>query len=508
MTAQLETPQISKARLVPLVWENDQLIPTEEISAVAEATAKPEITVLHTNDFHSSISGRPDHATGQLVGGITRIATTIKNQRAAGPTLVLDAGDSVFGSGTWWDALGATTTARLRGAAGYDLAAIGNHDMEHGLDGLAELFEGNYPFVAANLFFDRPDFQQRVRPAYIAELAGWRIGLVGVTTPSTLELVPSRMLAGMTLTDPLESLNKTIKALEPLVDTIIIISHLGFHGHGEGDLEIAPRLAGSKVSVILGGHTHDALVPAPVVNGIVLCNAGAYGENMSEIKISQAGPDGLVVRAGLIRQDDTVAEDAEVLALRESLAAAFQSLRDVRLALPDLKSLGEDGLNVGYGDWYFNRDRETVLLAQALGKNTEIDPASLLIAPILYVLGSLPKTAREVDLAELAEAYPNIERLVELEIAGNDLKELLEFQNSLLFYAQGLPLWITGQNRVKPAQLENDKIYKVISTELVAEGGLGWLPLPGEIRASRVLPFSCKEAIRQYLEALNLAGIA
>jgi hypothetical protein len=113
-----------------------------------------------------------------------------------------------------------------------------------------------------------------------------------------------------------------------------------------------------------------------------------------------------------------------------------------------------------------------------------------------------------LNLAELAEVYPNIEQLVELEISGKDLKELLDFQSSLLFYAQGLPLWLANQRRVRPEQLDDNKTYKVISTELVAEGGLGWQPLPGKIQASRVLPFTCKEAIHQYLETANLAGIA
>jgi len=504
VTTQIET----SLRLVPLKWEDAQLVPLAELTERAETATKPEITVLHTNDFHSSVTGRPNSHTGEVLGGITRIATTIKSKKAAGPTLALDAGDSVFGSGTWWDAQGASTTGRLRGAAGYDLAAIGNHDMEHGLEGLAELFQGGYPFVAANLHFEETSFQERVRPAYIAELAGWRVGLTGVTTPDTLHLVPSRMLAGMTLTDPTESLKTTIKALEPLVDTIIIISHLGFHGHGTGDLDIAPELAGSKVSVILGGHTHDALTPAPVVNGIILCNAGAFGENMTEIKIAQAGANGLAIRAGLIRQDATIDEDGEVLTLRESLAASFQPLLDLKLALPEVSDLGEDGLSVGYGDWHFSRDREAVLLAQALGQNAEVDPSSLAIVPILYVLGSLPKTATEMNLAELSEVYPNIEHLVEVKIGGADLKKLLEFQSSLVFYAQGLPLWVAGQGRVRAGQLEDEKVYKLITSELAAEGGLGWKLLPEVVRSSRVLPFTCKEAIREYLETRSLTGVA
>src|SRR5215472_14436474 len=72
-------------------------------------------------------------------GGLARIATTIRRARAAGPTLICDVGDAVFGAGTWWDLLGAGAMARLRGVAGYDLATVGNHDLEHGVTGLQEL---------------------------------------------------------------------------------------------------------------------------------------------------------------------------------------------------------------------------------------------------------------------------------------------------------------------------------------------------------------------------------
>src|SRR5215472_7070477 len=34
-------------------------------------------------------------------GGLARIATTIRRARAAGPTLICDVGDAVFGAGIW-----------------------------------------------------------------------------------------------------------------------------------------------------------------------------------------------------------------------------------------------------------------------------------------------------------------------------------------------------------------------------------------------------------------------
>jgi 5'-nucleotidase len=497
-----------RPRLVPLAWEDGKLVPTLELSPASETEAKEEITILHTNDFHSSISGRTDPVSGQVVGGIARIATTIQASRKAGPTLVLDGGDSVFGSGTWWDARGATTTARLRGAAGYDLAALGNHDLEHGLEGLSELFEGGYLFVAANLFFEEARFAEKVRPAYIAEIGGWRVGLTGVTTPDTLHLVPARMLQGVTLTDPLEALTNTLAALEPLVDTVIIISHLGFSGHGMGDRELAPRLAGSKVSVILGGHTHEAHDPAPVISGIIVCNAGANGANINEVKISQGAHKALEVRTRLIPQNETVAEEPEVTSLRETLAEAFQPLFNTKLSLPELPELGEDGLYVSFKEFSFRRDREAVLLARALHASGRADQAGAVFVPILYVLGQLPRQAQEITLAELVVSYPNIEKLVELEVEGYSLKELLALQDSLLFYQQALPLWLNREERVKAAHLDDNARYRIITSELVAEGGLGWTPLPAAIKSYRQLEASCAEIVREYLASARLSTVA
>jgi 2',3'-cyclic-nucleotide 2'-phosphodiesterase (5'-nucleotidase family) len=64
-------------------------------------------------------------------------------------------------------------------------------------------------------------------------------------------------------------------AFEPMVHTIILLSHLGFDNDVDSDVHLIPFLRGSKVSAILGGHTHDALDPAYVIDGIVTCN-GAH----------------------------------------------------------------------------------------------------------------------------------------------------------------------------------------------------------------------------------------
>jgi 5'-nucleotidase len=501
MTATFE--KTNKINLIPLSWENGRLVGTVT-NELREETVS-EITILHTNDFHSSNDGRSGNdshgAAGSVSGGIARLAATIKQAKAAGPTLALDAGDSVYGLGTWWDAKGSTTTAILRGAAGYDLAAIGNHDLEHGLAGLKELFQGDYPFVAANLIFDQPDISERVRPAYLAQIGGWRVGITGVTTPDTLHLVPSQMLEGMTLTNPLEALTTVIDALEPVVDTIIIISHLGFQGYGLGDRELAAKLAGTKVSVILGAHTHEALDPAPVISGIVVCNAGAYGANINEVKLTR-GPSGAIeIRTRLLPQNENIAPDPEVEVVRQRLAESFASYQSTAFPLPELHKL-EGASPIKFGEYDFSKDREWVLLARALREAGNIESESVLMVSVLYVLGHLSTEQNTITLAELVTAFPNIERLVEVEISGADLKEIILLQPSLIAYQQAQPVLLSDESLVLSETLQDEATYKLIVTELLVEGGLGWKPFPAMVKSSKRLEYSCLEVIKKYLETL------
>lgn len=487
-------------RLIPLSWQGEQLLPTEEFTSREEHKQKLEVTLLYTTDFHSSITMGPELPAN--VGGIARIATTIRQARETSPTLVLDNGDAVFGGASWWDAYGAVTTARLRKAAGCDLASLGNHDLEHGLEGLRELCEGGYPFVATNLTFDDPYYNARIYPAYIAELAGWRIGLVGLTTPETLRLLPRKLRQGWILTDPLKSLHAALRELDPLVDTIILLSHLGYIvGDQLGDRNLAPQLSDSKVSVILGGHTHGALIPAPVINGIVVCSAGAFGEYVGEVKLAWHNSHAVEVRARLIRQDETIAEDPEVLALCRACAQKFELLHRSTFILPLLPDLGTDGLTTGLGTWTINRDTEALLLVRAINCLSHIQQGSLLLVPLLYMMGKLPAENPEISLAELFQVYGNTEQLVEIEILGRDLKSSLSGQSELLFFMQALPLWVDQQARVKEELLEDERVYHVITTECVSEGGLGWTAFSEVAQGNRALGVNCFQTVQQYLSS-------
>ena len=110
----------SSPNIIPLFWEDEQLRSERPLIGVRSRMA--EITILHTNDLHSSVDGRQG-SDGKVRGGLGRIATTIQRARAAEPTLVCDVGDFVFGGGTWWDIQGAGAVGDL---LTHDFTPLGN----------------------------------------------------------------------------------------------------------------------------------------------------------------------------------------------------------------------------------------------------------------------------------------------------------------------------------------------------------------------------------------------
>jgi len=468
---------VNTPRLTPLYWQGDALLPLERMEPLDE-TASGTLTILHTNDLHSSVDARTQF------GGLARIASTIETERAVEPTLVVDGGDSVFGGGTWWCAVDAGATSRLLAAAGYDLAAIGNHDLERGPRSLRELITAGRRLVSTNLQFADEDLQQAIAPAYIVELEGLRIGMLGLTTTMTVRLVPRSVLAGVTFLDARASVLRAASALSPLVHSIVILSHLGFKTEDFSDTDLIPSIKSSKVAAILGGHSHEALSPAPVIDGIVVCNAGAHGVNVNRLTLTRSALGSISVQARLLPQDETVPESAKFLAVRGDELARLQPLRDERVVLPTLPGA----------------DRQLQLLVAAVRASGKATVGAIAMIGRLYMLNPLPD-ADSVSHLEVMTAYPNAEQLMEISIDGGRLKELIRNLSGVNFFLGAAPVLLATGDDVVAEDLEESRTYNVVMSELSAEGGLGWTALQDLDVKARPLAVTCADLVWSYLSS-------
>ena len=126
------------------------------LSSFTSVEAK-KITILHTNDTHSQIDPFPaNHPKNPNMGGVARRAAIVEQIRKTEENvLLLDAGD-IFQGTPYFNYYGGELEFKLMSMMKYDLATIGNHDFDNGIDGLfAQLPHAKFEFVSSNYEFQK-----------------------------------------------------------------------------------------------------------------------------------------------------------------------------------------------------------------------------------------------------------------------------------------------------------------------------------------------------------------
>jgi len=174
----------------------------------------------------------------------------------------------------------------------YDVATIGNHDFDNGIEGLyAQLPHASFEFVSANYDFKNTIMNGHVKPYKIINKDGIKVGVFGLGVG--LEgLVDKKNYKETVYLDPVEIAKDTARLLkeEKKCDLIICLSHLGYKYKDEPDKICDTKLATltKDIDLIIGGHTHTFLdKPTVLKNAVgqdVLVNqVGCYGINLGRI---------------------------------------------------------------------------------------------------------------------------------------------------------------------------------------------------------------------------------
>jgi 5'-nucleotidase len=257
---------------------------------------KPKIkhlTILHTNDVHSHIDPFPaDDSRNPNQGGVSRRASLIESIRTENPNvLLLDAGD-IFQGTPYFNYYGGELEFKLMSMLKYDLATMGNHDFDNGIEGFfAQLPHAKFDFVSANYNFKNTILNGIVKPYKVFNKGGIKVGVFGLGIK--LEgLVDKKMYKETVYNDPIETAEEMTRILkqEEKCDLVICLSHLGYNYKNEpdkiSDLNLAKKTA--DIDLIIGGHTHTFLdKPTIVLNKkgeqTLVNQVGCYGINLGRI---------------------------------------------------------------------------------------------------------------------------------------------------------------------------------------------------------------------------------
>jgi len=256
---------------------------TTAAPAVVETTQAPEpvedVVILYTNDVHTYIDGPLSYDV--LAGLKDGLEATYGN------VLLVDAGDAVQGT-----AFGSMdkgeTIIKLMNAAGYDLATLGNHEFDYGMDGTMNVISwAEFPYISCNFYHEKDGVKGAsvLAPYEIFEIGGRKIAFIGITTPESFtKSTPAyfqddngNYIYGISGGEDGAALYADVQAAIDAVDAdyVIALGHLGDDPASKPwtSEEVIENVTG--LDAFIDGHSHST-VEGKDVGGTLLTQTGEY----------------------------------------------------------------------------------------------------------------------------------------------------------------------------------------------------------------------------------------
>ncbi|MGM0420235.1 MAG: 5'-nucleotidase C-terminal domain-containing protein [Bacillota bacterium] len=271
------------------------------------------LTIMGTSDLHQYLVPY-DYMNDEPFDnyGFSKTYTLIEEVRANSEySILLDAGDNIQGSMIGnYEALvdpikfgESQTIIEAMNFADYDLAAVGNHEIQ---DFGLEFFDialnaSEFPWIAANMYHaDSGDYYTQPFEVLYKRIDGelLSIGVIGFAPPEIMQWGRSYVKGEVEFEDIVESARKHIPMLEKFTDILIVNSHTGI-GTGSGSYDDGYELVQMDgVDAYLGGHSHSKFpsedyadlegvnLEEGTIFGTPTAKAGRWGSTLSVIDLN------------------------------------------------------------------------------------------------------------------------------------------------------------------------------------------------------------------------------
>ncbi len=460
------------------------------------------ITILHTNDMHSRITGDGPEAdyspmvlhNDSVQGGFARLATLLKQQKAKNPggTLIVDAGD--FLMGTLFNTIEPETGFQLSlmKQMGFQFTTIGNHEFDYGPNALADAIRaaqkhGGIPHILASNLVPVPGspkdnrlaelFKNKtILPYDVITVKGLKIGIMGILGKDAADVAPLK--APVQVEKQSKTARKTAKMLKKKkhVDLVICLSHSGVYPDGKGgfygeDVQLAKKA--KYIDVIISGHTH-VVTPEPVkVKNTLIVQTGCYLHNLGRLDLSVKNGKISGYHYRLIPINDNIMGDARINAevnryktrinqkiLKGQNMAYTQPVAETSFNLMKHNRSGYQHTDLG------------VFLADALrhyvnayGTGTDVELLASGTVRDNILKGktgiiTVPDIFRVMSLGRVNDSLPGYP-LAKIYITGHELKNLME----VLLLAKGDDsyVFVSGAKvYYHPQKMMLHKVYKIV----------------------------------------------
>jgi 2',3'-cyclic-nucleotide 2'-phosphodiesterase (5'-nucleotidase family) len=463
-----------------------------QIALVQTISAQEKkLNILYTNDLHAHLEPFivPWVSNTRPVGGFANIATLVKREKAANPnTLYFDAGD--FFAGPFVSSLTkGEAVIDAMNHLGLDAACAGNHEFDYGWENALEQFKkAKFPLLNGNIFLKGTNQLHWNNPYIIKNVNGIRLGIIGLHEKFAFyDTISAEMITGVEARDEKVYLRKYIEELKPKTDLIVLLIHIGIPGtqssegerdvprNHEHDIELAKAVPG--VDLMITGHPHSGLSEPINANGTLIISTDAYTIELGKLELTyDKKRDKITSYKNHLNYlfDDEVPDDPQMVKVINKWNDKLKAITGEKVTIIPVgltRSYGEESLMGNMvADAILNAYPEYDLaLTNSGGLRQDID-------------------AGVVTVGELISAFPFPNTIVQLEMKGSDLRAIFEhgadLTNGILQASKGVEMAYDESKpagsrvteiKIKGAVLDDNKTYKVLTSNFLADGGDGFL---------------------------------
>lgn len=433
------------------------------------------LTILHSNDTHSQID--PTDAPEDLGGVICRkaIIDSVRNA-TPNPVMLVDAGDAVQGT-MLFTLFGGEVEQKLLNHLGYDIQILGNHEFDNGIERLAANLRNAQPVVlSTNYDVDSTALRGLIRPYYVREIDGKKVGFIAINIEPA-GLIDYANWKGLRYLDGYDAANAMAWYLKHIekVDRVVAITHIGWDDpNGLNDQQLASR--SKDIDVIIGGHSHTLLNPAPYVpnatgDSVLVVQTGSKGRWLGQVDIDLSENGSASSKLYKLTASKNKPDEAI-----EAIISPYSQKAD---------SVG--AVKIGRAAIDFPQDSQQLLnlLSDFVAtRGEEISEANIDIAIMNKggIRNGLSKGS--ITKGDIMTMLPFDNKIVVLELKGKDLLENIEIMCSQNGQGVSSGVYISYGADLKPISatidgkpVEPDRIYRVATISYLANGGDYMKPL-------------------------------
>lgn len=483
--------------------------------------APVDVTILAINDFHGNLEppaggiriADPADATKTIAveaGGAERLATLVKELRAASRNSIFVAAGDLIGASPFLSAMfHDEPTVNALSLMGLAIASVGNHEFDEGKDELLRMQNGGchpkdgcqgakpftgagYQYLAASTI-DSATGRTLLPPYEIREFEGVPVAFIGLTLKATPAIVSPSGVAGLEFRDEAETVNALVPEIrERGVEAIVVLIHEG--GWPSGDFNECPGISGpivdivrkfdKAVDLVVSGHTHRAY--NCVIDGRLVTSADKYGTLVTAIQLQldrttrdviSAKADNRLVRLSAYEKD------SEQTALIETYRQLAKPLgeRVVGVITEELSRMPNAAGETPLGDIIADAQLAATRQSESGAVAAFTNPGG--------VRTEIPKPDNgKVTFADIFASQPFRNRLVTMTLTGAQIKAALEQQWAnparprILHVSAGFSYgWsasrgdsghvAAGSITIHGEPLDPDRRYRITVNEFLADGG-------------------------------------